>query len=272
MFGNENSMEPVQLSPARRAARAEGQPIREATQAEMPASGYSTYVQKSLPFKCAIQPQRSLPLPRQAASPAEPDAVAKQHGFYTADRWRTRHYYSDYQQKSEVMRASATRITTKLDDKQTVNAMLDVAEARGWQTLKLRGAEDFKREAWVQSQLRGIETDGYRPKATDVQEAERRKLAALPAAEPSRQAAPVRITAGPAANPAATIPKETAAAKAAPKETVKAKAASKPNRSREKAIWNAPEAAGQQLREQDAAKQAAKPVAAIAPKPAAEAA
>lgn len=116
------------------------------------------------------------------------DGVAKQHGFYTAQKLGTTRYYTDYQQKSEVMRANSSKITTKLNDRQTVGAMLDLAQSRGWNSVKLRGTEDFKREAWVQAQVRGLETEGYRPKATDLQEADRRKVAAAPVETPAKQA------------------------------------------------------------------------------------
>ena len=64
-----------------------------------------------------------------------------------AERRSTRIYYTDYQQKSEVMRAAPQRITTRLDDRQTVSAVLDLAQARGWQTIRLRGSDSFKRAA-----------------------------------------------------------------------------------------------------------------------------
>src|ERR1700760_2916434 len=117
-------------------------PIREATPAET----------RSL---------RSTPHP-------ETDAVAKRHNLYTADKWRSRVYYTDYQQKTEVIRANAQRISTKHDDRQTVSVMLDLAQERGWETIKLRGSDTFKAEAWVQAQVRGIATDGYRPTNTDL--------------------------------------------------------------------------------------------------------
>ena len=71
--------------------------------------------------------------------------------------------------------------------------MLDLAQARGWQSVKLRGADSFKREAWVQAQVRGMQTEGYQPKATDVQEAQRRTAAATPVVQPAT--APAEATA-----------------------------------------------------------------------------
>ena len=64
--------------------------------------------------------------------------------------------------------------------------MLDLAQARGWQSVKLRGTDSFKREAWVQAQVRGMQTEGYQPKATDMQEAQRRTVAATPVVQPAK--------------------------------------------------------------------------------------
>jgi hypothetical protein len=105
-FDNGNSIEPA--APARPAAARKPDPaeipVREATPTEMRAL-------------------RSRPAPQEA----ETDAVARRHNLYIAARRSARIYYTDYQQKSEVMRAAPQRITTRLDDRQTVSAMLDLA-------------------------------------------------------------------------------------------------------------------------------------------------
>jgi hypothetical protein len=219
MFGT-NSIEPVQTTgattiPPTRATvgpQTDEWPIREATRAEE----------------------------RRLRPDAETDAIAKQHNLYTANRWSTRIYYTDYQQKSEVMRAKSRQITTKLDDRQTVSAMLDLAQSRGWQTIKLSGSDSFKREAWVQSQVRGIKTEGYPPKNTDLQEAERRKAAAAPVAVSAVKSAPTSRTAK------------------------KAKAEGTQQRAQEKAVWNVVETSGKAAREGSSEKPAEKPPAAAA--------
>jgi len=39
--------------------------------------------------------------------------------------------------------------------------MVDVAEARGWKSLRVSGNEDFKRMVWLEASLRGVWTVGY---------------------------------------------------------------------------------------------------------------
>lgn len=248
MFGFEtsNTMEPaapVRLAAARKPDPAE-RPIREATPAE-------------------VRAMRSKPGLQQDTT----DTIVRRHNFYVAERRDTRIYYTDYQQKSEVMRAAPQRITTRLDDRQTVSAMLDVAQSRGWQSIKLRGTDDFRREAWVQAQVRGIKAEGYKPKETDVQEAARRQAAAKPVEKPAAAPAAKASTAQP--TKARTVkPAQVSAAKPVPVET------SKPPAPEQKAaVWGAVETAGKQAREQDAQapaqSQTAKPPT---PKPAAQAA
>ena len=161
-----NSIEPVEIREAR-PATSDDVPIRAETRAE--------------------ERQRS----RRTATLAQTDSVAQRHNLYTADRRfpAARVYYSDYQQKQEVMRAKPSVITTRFDDRQTVAAMLDLAQSRGWQTVRLRGTDDFKREAWVQAQVRGMKADAYTARNTDLQEVERRKAAAAPVAEKAAPAA-----------------------------------------------------------------------------------
>ena len=212
----ENSIEPGdpdrRTDTSRKEVRNDDMPIREATRAE--------------------EKRR-----RPTAADARTDAAAARHNLYTVDKRfpsATRIYYADYKQTSEVMRAKPHEITTKRDDRQTVSAMLDLAQSRGWQTIRLRGSDDFRREAWVQAQVRGIKSEGYTPTNTDLQEAGRRQTAAAPVA--------------------------TATEAAAPRGAKRPKAAdtAQQQRAQEKAVWNVVETSGKAARQQDAAKPAEK--------------
>lgn len=226
MFGSANSIEPVgpvavaESKAARR--RVDEPPVREATAADMAASARRQKASDTRATAIQAEPVKALPVTapgartglfgRREAEPVRPDAVSERHNLYVAEKLGSRRYYADYQQKQEVMRSSAARITTKQDDRQTVAAVLDLAEERGWQTLRLRGTESFRREAWVQAQVRGMETEGYKPTATDTQEVARRLNAVAP-----KEGLAERTT----AKPAETVPPQepaaaTATAKAVP--------------------------------------------------------
>jgi hypothetical protein len=223
MLWDTNSIEPATDaagSVRKDLSRGDGMPIREATRAE--------------------EKRR-----RPTAADADTDAVAKRHNLYTANQRfpsAARIYYSDYQQKSEVMRAKLRQITTKLDDRQTVSAMLDLVQSRNWQAIRLRGSDSFRREAWVQAQVRGLQTEGYKPAATDLQELGRRQIAVAPVATAKGAAAPV------------TAAKDAAAPHRA--KSRKATDTTQHQRAQEKAVWNVVETRGKAARQQDAARPA----------------
>ena len=210
MFGSENSIEPVRGElpvtaargtnrPATRTA-ADEPPIREMTPTELAsAARRQRSTAEPDPIGAAPEARRGFFRRRPVEAP-KLDAVAQRHGLYIAEKRGTRTYYADYQQKREVMRADGNRISTKLDDKQAVTAVLDLAAARGWNRVRVRGTEDFKRETWVQAQVRGMAAEGYKPSATDEQEAERRKAALGPV-----QSAASRTTEGAAATKENTV-------------------------------------------------------------------
>ena len=152
MFTRENSIEPDDGAVKWRRpdpAPSDDVPIRAATRAE----------------EARFQPPQE----------AQTDKFAERHQLYSADTRKERVYYSDYQQKSEVLRASEQKITTKFEDQKTISAVLDLAEMKGWNRIKIHGTDEFKRELWVQAHVRGVETEGYQPTNTDRQEAEKRQ-------------------------------------------------------------------------------------------------
>lgn len=201
MFGTANAIEPVEIARTKPAVRAkeEEPPIREATRADTIAAAKRRDAEAKAvaadPVR-AVSPSKPGWFGRRQAEPAQPDAVSQRHGLYVAEKRGTRTYFADYQQKQEVMRADAKRISTKQDDRQTVSVMLDLAQERGWSRVRVRGTEDFKRETWVQAQVRGIAAEGYKPSATDEQEVARRKAGLLPADKQGQQAASGRAKTG----------------------------------------------------------------------------
>lgn len=53
--------------------------------------------------------------------------------------------------------------------------MLDTAAHRGWTEIKVKGIEEFRREAWLEGQGRGISVTGYKPNELDLQELKKRE-------------------------------------------------------------------------------------------------
>lgn len=81
--------------------------------------------------------------------------------------------YYDKDDKDQVNIAFEDRkdsLNTSRQDEKTINAMLDMAESKGWTKIQLKGTEEFKQKAWLEASLRGIETKGYAPSEKDQAE------------------------------------------------------------------------------------------------------
>ncbi|MEM5312610.1 LPD7 domain-containing protein [Paraburkholderia sp. JHI869] len=42
--------------------------------------------------------------------------------------------------------------------------MVEVAKAKNWSELQIKGTEEFRRQAWIAAELAGVPTRGFRPK------------------------------------------------------------------------------------------------------------
>ena len=58
--------------------------------------------------------------------------------------------------------------TSRHPDAQTVKDMVEVAKAKGWDSVKLRGNKEFKRMAYIEMESQGIKTKGYSPIPQDL--------------------------------------------------------------------------------------------------------
>lgn len=77
-----------------------------------------------------------------------------------------KYFFRDRQQVL-AFEDSGQRISTMHDDREVARSMIDLAEAKDWHSIKLKGSEDFKREAWLEASLRGMQVRGFRPKEND---------------------------------------------------------------------------------------------------------
>ncbi|KGW11824.1 zincin-like metallopeptidase domain-containing protein [Burkholderia pseudomallei] len=78
------------------------------------------------------------------------------------------------------------KLTTASDDRKTIADMVAVAQAKNWSAVQVKGSEDFRRHAWLEARVAGLEVKGFEPKEAD--------LALLEAAQRERDG--LRIAAG----------------------------------------------------------------------------
>lgn len=59
------------------------------------------------------------------------------------------------------------KLTTQLATPSIARSMLDLAEAKGWDSLRVRGDESFRRQVWLEAGLRDVKVLGYEATAED---------------------------------------------------------------------------------------------------------
>jgi hypothetical protein len=62
------------------------------------------------------------------------------------------------------------KLATSTTDKVAVADMVAYAKAKQWESLKLTGSQEFRREAWLQAESQGIKTQGFTPREKDLVE------------------------------------------------------------------------------------------------------
>lgn len=98
-------------------------------------------------------------------------------------------------------------LSTERDDKATIRAMVEVATAKNWKEITVSGTDDFRRNAWLEANLNGIQVRGYEPREADKQmlaELQQRNKPAnvIAAAEPEQRRDQPREPGKPAAEQA----------------------------------------------------------------------
>lgn len=63
-----------------------------------------------------------------------------------------------------------SRLATRSAALEVVRSMLEIAKARGWDTITVKGTEEFRRSAWIEATQDGLTVAGYKPTALDLAE------------------------------------------------------------------------------------------------------
>lgn len=59
------------------------------------------------------------------------------------------------------------KLITDLQDRRTVADMVAVAQAKNWDSITVKGSEEFRRHAWVEGSLAGVVVHGFKPQEAD---------------------------------------------------------------------------------------------------------
>lgn len=63
---------------------------------------------------------------------------------------------------------SGKTLKTDSNDKEIARSMIELAQAKKWDTIKVKGTEEFKRTVWLEASLKGMNVNGYKPKDVDI--------------------------------------------------------------------------------------------------------
>jgi hypothetical protein len=76
-------------------------------------------------------------------------------------------YYAGADAKRPAFRDHGSKLSAQTNDPTAIKHMIDIAEHRGWSSLQVSGADDFRREVWREAAARGLQVKGYTPTGRD---------------------------------------------------------------------------------------------------------
>ena len=91
-----------------------------------------------------------------------PEAVGRrffkiEHDYYFQDRTPA---FSDW----------GNKLATRGTNPEVVRSLVEIAKARGWETITVKGTEEFRRSAWMEAAQNGMTVAGYKPTELDLAE------------------------------------------------------------------------------------------------------
>jgi hypothetical protein len=183
-----NSIEPVPVSDAAGDQQPDAtapqpaqaaSPTQEQPPAQAPAAAHQPQAPAAeQPQACDVPPQVQVQVQVQPAVQADtdPDTQARAQRRQAlvdglSERFTVRGNDYCFMRDGQVAFTDhGDRLATKSDAPFVARSMVDLAEAKGWDALTLKGTEDFRRAAWLEAASRGLEVRGYSPTVQDRQQ------------------------------------------------------------------------------------------------------
>ncbi len=96
-------------------------------------------------------------------------------GFYHVDN---KFYHRDNQNRVAFVE-SPNKLRTAESDAFVAKSMVKLAEARGWDSIKVNGTAEFRRAVWMEAAVRGLQVRGYKPNDVDLAQLKEKQEARL---------------------------------------------------------------------------------------------
>ena len=110
------------------------------------------------------------PSPDSVKEPAPPDRSARVVPASVARRFlkvETEYYFPD---KSPAFSDRGDKLATRGAHPEVVRSLVEIAQARGWTSITVKGTDEFRRSAWMEAAQAGMKVAGYQPTALDLAE------------------------------------------------------------------------------------------------------
>ncbi|SHJ62198.1 hypothetical protein SAMN02745165_02791 [Malonomonas rubra DSM 5091] len=77
-------------------------------------------------------------------------------------------FFYDKHPDQLAFRDKGHKLLTKSSGAMIAASLIQIAKARGWTEIKVRGSDDFRRNIWLKASEQGLEVKGYEPKGSDL--------------------------------------------------------------------------------------------------------
>jgi hypothetical protein len=77
------------------------------------------------------------------------------------------YYFPD---KTHAFSDHGNKLATRSAHPEVVRSLVEIARARGWESITVKGSDEFRRSAWVEAAQSGLQVAGYKPTALDLAE------------------------------------------------------------------------------------------------------
>lgn len=104
----------------------------------------------------------AVPAPANDKSAIVPEAVARR--FLKVEQ---EYYFPD---RTPAFSDRGQKLATRGAHPEVVRTLVEIAKARGWDTITVKGTDDFRRSAWMEAAQNGLKVVGYQPTALDLAE------------------------------------------------------------------------------------------------------
>jgi hypothetical protein len=139
------------------------------------------------------------PSPDPGKEPAPPDGSARVVPPGVARRFlkvEMEYYFPD---KSPAFSDRGNKLATRGAHPEVVRSLIEIAQARGWSSITVKGTDEFRRSAWMEAAQAGMKVAGYQPTALDLAELANRPVKNT--VEKGRERDPGKVPAAPSARP-----------------------------------------------------------------------